>query len=80
MALIIIQLNKMSKPIYNSGDRIFNTEIRKTGTIKCLRDNSREKELRCKNSSHYYYFIDYDDGTFDTYVYGLNLISEINSI
>ena len=46
----------------------------KIGTIVSLRNGERERRMRELNSSHYYYYIDYDDGTFDTYVSGKDLI------
>lgn len=46
----------------------------KIGTIVSLRNGERERRMRELNSLHYYYYIDYDDGTFDTYVSGKDLI------
>lgn len=46
----------------------------KTGTIKYLRDDSHEKKSRALNPSHYYYHVDFDDGSFETYIYGKNMV------
>lgn len=60
--------------MFYPGDKIFDIGRKKSGKIVNLRDNSREKKMREQNPSHYYYHIDYDDGTFDTYVSGNFLI------
>ncbi len=56
------------KYIYLKGDKIYDIHKNKCGTIKHLRDDSHEKSMREYNQTHYYYFIDYEDGTFDSYV------------
>lgn len=53
---------------YFPGDKIFDILRKKSGKIVNLRNDSREKKMRENNPSHYYYHIDYDDGSFDTYV------------
>lgn len=61
--------------IYNKDDKIFDIVRKKSGKIVNLRNDFREKKMRDIDPLHYYYHIDYDDGSFDTYVYGGNLIS-----
>lgn len=56
--------------IYKSGEKFINTRTLKTGTIKYLRTGEYEEKQRKTNQSHYYYHVDYDDGTFETYEYG----------
>lgn len=56
------------KYIYSQYEKIYDIYRKKSGVIKYLRDDSREKLMRESNPNHYYYFIEYDDGSFDTYV------------
>jgi hypothetical protein len=65
--------------IYDEGDHIYNIYIKKQGIIKSLRNNSYEKSKREKDPTHYYYHIDYDDGSFNTYV-NINDFIQINNI
>jgi hypothetical protein len=61
---------------YKPGDRIIyslNPIKELKGTIRYLRDDSYEKEMRKKDSFHYYYYIDFDNGKFDTYVHALSI-------
>ena len=58
----------------SNGEKIFDTNRRKKGTIKYFRNNEYEKNKRKQNSNHYYYYIDYEDGSFDTYVSSTNFI------
>ena len=68
----LIDNNKINnftpKYLFNKGERVFDTLKKQEGTINYLRNDSYEKELRKKDSTHFRYFIDYDDGSFDTYV------------
>ena len=57
-----------TKYIYSIGEKIYDKYRKKTGVIKCLRDDSHEKLIRQSNPFHYCYFIEYDDDSFDTYV------------
>ena len=63
-----------NKYIYSQGEKIYDFNRKKNGTVKYLRDDSQEKSLRQLNSTHYYYFIEYDDNSFDTYVNGNDFI------
>lgn len=54
--------------MFYPGDKIFNIWRKKSGKIVNLRNDTREREMREQDPSHYYYHIDYDDGSFDTYV------------
>ena len=55
-------------PRFIKGDKVINVDLNKTGTINNLRDDSYEKASRVKDPTHYYYDVDYDDGSFNTYV------------
>ena len=57
-----------TEQLFISGDKIYNRWIKKSGTIKYLRNNDREKYCRKCDPTHYYYHIDYVDGSFNTYV------------
>lgn len=54
--------------MFYSGDKVYNVWINKFGIVRNLRNDSREKKMRKQDPTHYYYTIDYDDGSFDTYV------------
>ena len=41
--------------------------------MRNLRDDSHEKFIRQSDPTHYYYNVDFDDGTFETYIHGKNL-------
>jgi hypothetical protein len=58
---------KYNYPIFYTGNRVFEICLKKNGTIKSLRDDAYEKEQR-KNGGDYHYNVDFDDGSFDTYV------------
>ena len=60
--------------MFYKGDKVYNILINKFGIVVNLRNDSREKKMREQDPSHYYYHIDYDDGSFDTYVSGNCLI------
>ena len=62
-----------SNPQFEPGQRFVNTITNKIGTIRYLRNDERERNLRLSDPSHYYYHVDYDDGSFETYEYQLNL-------
>ena len=59
---------KAIKYLYSPGEQIYDIYRKKKGTIVCLRDDSYEKEKRASNPSNYYYHVNYDDGSFNTYV------------
>lgn len=44
------------------------TRANKYGTVRYLRDDTREKANRAHNPTHYYYHVDFDDNTFETYL------------
>jgi len=55
--------------IFNSGDRIYCDTLRKYGKIVSLRDDTYERKERLKNPNHpFYYHVQFDDGSFDTYI------------
>ena len=60
--------------MFYPGDKVFDIIRKKLGKIVNLRNDFREKKMREINPSHYYYHINYDDGTFNTYLFGGNLI------
>ena len=65
--------------MFSKGSYIYNKFIEKKGIVKYLRDDMYEKEQRKSNPNHFYYYIDYEDGSFDTYVNGANLNLDSNS-
>ena len=64
----MIKSIKSIKMIYNKGDRVFDKLKNMYCTINYLRDDSYEKEMRHKNPNHYYYYVIYDNGDFETYL------------
>lgn len=55
--------------IFKSGDRICCEILRKYGNIVSLRDDIYERKERTKRPNHpFYYHIQFDDGSFDTYI------------
>ena len=63
---------KYDYQLFFPGDKVFEICIKKKGRIRRLKDDSFERQQR-KSGGEYYYEIDYDDGTFDTYVPQSNL-------
>lgn len=53
--------------LFFEGDRFVNEYTKKIGTVKSLRDDQYEKIQRLSNIDHYYYSVNYDDGSFETY-------------
>ena len=62
------------KYIYSRGEEIYDIYKKKNGIVKYLRDDSHEKSIRQYNPTHYYYYIEYCDCSFDTYVSITNFI------
>jgi len=54
-------------PKFSSGQKIKNTRSNKIGIIRRLRDDTYEQKHN--HPGIYYYCVDYDDGTFETYEY-----------
>ena len=65
----IAPLEVVTYPKFDKGDKFIHIYNKKTGTIRSLRDGSYEKKERAKDPSHYYYHVDFDDGTFETYMH-----------
>lgn len=61
--------------IFKIGDKIIynpNGSIKgKSGTIKYIRDSTYERNMKSKNPSDYYYCVQFDDGTCNTYISSL---------
>ena len=61
-----------AKQLFHEGSRFrhVNHGLRsnKIGTVRNLRNDSLEKMSRTTNPNHYYYHVDFDDGTFETYL------------
>lgn len=53
--------------LFSEGDRFVNKYNGKVGNIRRLRDDQYEQTQRLTNPDHYYYSVDYDDGSFETY-------------
>jgi len=60
--------------MFHPGNKIFDIEIKKYGKIVNLRNDIKEREIKDQEASHYYYNVDYDDGSFDICVNGNSLI------
>lgn len=61
-----------AKQLFHEGSRFrhinHGLSSNKIGTVKALRNDSFEKMSRNTNPNHYYYHVDFDDGTFETYL------------
>ena len=66
--------------MFRSGDKVFDTSINKYGIVVYLCDDSRETKIREYIPYHYCYYINYDDGTFDSYVFENYLIKSNREI
>lgn len=58
---------------FKEGQKFFCSFNKKKGTIKYLREGEREQFIRLSDPTHYYYHVDFDDGTFETYIHGMFL-------
>jgi hypothetical protein len=67
-------MNNHKKTIYSENELVYDIYKKKKGIIKNLRNDSREQSIRLKDPSHYYYIVDYDDGSFNTYVSWKDLV------
>jgi hypothetical protein len=47
------------------------------GTVRYLRDDTHEKAKRAQDPTHYYYHVDFDDNTFETYLNQMYMV-ELN--
>ena len=59
-------VDSVKGPLFNDGDKFTNSNGQ-IGTVKYLRNDSHEKMMRKRDSNHYYYHVEYDDDSFDTY-------------
>lgn len=64
---LMMNKEKLKYPQFIKGNRVRLLMTNKTGTINYLRDDSCEQNKRKTDPTHYYYFVDYDDGSFETY-------------
>lgn len=64
--------NISNSQLFRKGDRFRHincgTLANKVGTVDYLRDDSTEQASRKADSTHYYYCVRFDDGTFETYL------------
>ena len=60
------QPNVCNSQLFFPGNRF--SYMGKLGTVKYLRDDDYEKSKRRTDSTHYYYSVDFDDGSFETYL------------
>ena len=64
-------VNSMPIHVFHVGDRIYCDAFKKHGKIISIRDESYERQKRKNDPNHpFYYHIQFDDGSFDTYVSG----------
>ena len=66
--------NNLVKQKFVTGDKFININTNKKGTVRRLRDDDYEKLQRKNDLTHYYYHVDYDDGSFETYEGEKNMI------
>ena len=61
----------MSNQLFKPGSRfLYKSAVgSKYGTVRYLRDDTYEKNMRATDCNHYYYHVDFDDGSFETYLY-----------
>jgi len=61
-----------AKQLFQEGSRFrhinHGSRANKLGTVKYLRNDSLEQMKRAADPNHYYYHVDFDDGTFETYL------------
>ena len=61
--------------IFKIGDKIIynpnGSPKGKVGIIKYIRDSTYERNMKSKNPLDYYYCVQFDDGTSNTYISGL---------
>lgn len=70
----LIFSNSTVVSIFNAGDRIYSQDYKKLGKIIALRDDSYERRERLRDPKHHiYYHIQFDDGSFDTYIPGYSI-------
>jgi len=60
------QPNVQSSQLFSPGSRF--VYMGKNGTVRRLRDDDYERNKRLADPTHYYYSVDFDDGTFETYL------------
>lgn len=66
--------NSTTISVFNVGDKVFSYDYNKIGKIVALRDDSYERRERLKDPKRpYYYHIQFDDGSFDTYIPGYSI-------
>lgn len=60
---------------FKNGDRVFCQGFKKYGKIVAIRDDKYERTEREKNPNHpFYYHVQFDDNSFDTYIAGHYLV------
>lgn len=70
----LFETNDRMSP-FKPGDRIFCEGLKKYGKVVSVRDDKYEKKEREKNPNHpFYYHIQFDDNSFDTYIAGHYLV------
>ena len=65
--------NSTTISVFNVGDKVFSYDYNKIGKIVELRDDSYERRERLRDPNHFYYHIQFDDGSFDTYIPGYSI-------
>jgi hypothetical protein len=73
--------NIAKSQLFKKGDRFRHincgTLANKLGTVNYLRDDSTEQASRKADSTHYYYSVTFDDGTFETYLGQMYMTIEV---
>ena len=60
--------------LFFEGDMFVNVYTNKIGTVKRLRNDEYERRQRMSNKEHFYYHVDYDDGSFETYENQMSMV------
>ena len=64
--LCIIEANTSSRQRFSVGMRFYSEWSHKSGKVAAVRNNRYEREQRAKDPTHWWYHVDYDDGSFET--------------
>ncbi len=69
-----VAIQQEQRQMFYKGSRFKDLRSGKEGTVQSLRDNELEQYYRLSDPTHYYYLINYDDGSFETYLGQHNMI------
>jgi hypothetical protein len=61
---------------FADGSRVRHVWSGRVGTVERLRDDAYERDRRASKACHFFYSVEFDDKTFDTYVAESALVPE----